>query len=304
MNYLSHQFSLVVTVGGEEKEGKILPYHFIKMKKQGKRIVMVTAYDYFQARIADEVGVDGILVGDSLGMVVMGYKSTLSVTIDEIAHHTRAVLNANPRALVVADMPFMSYEISKEEALRNAGKLIKLGAGAVKLEGGVEIADTVKALVNAGIPVMGHIGLNPQRHLVLGGYKLRGKCAEDAVKILDDAKALEEAGAFAVIIEFTAAEVAAEITKRLRIPTICIGSGPYCDGQILVFHDIVGLNPEPPPFVKKYAQAYELLMDALSAFKVEVENGVFPDEGRFYRMKEGELEKFRELIKHKEAKDY
>ncbi len=303
LNYLNHDFSIVISVGREKRKGKILPYHFIKMKKQGKKIVMVTAYDYFQARIADEAGIDGILVGDSLGMVVMGYRSTLSVTIDEIAHHTKAVLNANPRALVVADMPFMTYEVSREEALRNAGKLIKLGADAVKLEGGEEIADTVEALVNAGIPVMGHVGLNPQRHLVVGGYRLKGKSAEDAVKILDDAKALEEAGAFAIIIEFTAAEVAAEITKRLRIPTICIGSGPYCDGQILVFHDVVGLNPEPPPFVKKYAQVYELIMDALSAFKVEVENGAFPDKGRFYRMKESELERFRELIKRREAKD-
>ncbi len=293
----------MISVGREEKVEKVLPYHFIKMKKQGKKIVMVTAYDCFQARIADEVGVDGILVGDSLGMVVMGYRSTLSVTIDEIAHHTKAVLNANPRALVVADMPFMTYEVSKEEALRNAGKLIKLGADAVKLEGGVEIADTVKALVNAGIPVMGHVGLNPQRHLVVGGYRLKGKTAEDAIKILDDAKALEEAGVFAVIIEFTAAEVAAEVTKRLRIPTVCIGSGPYCDGQILVFHDIVGLNPEPPPFAKKYAKAYDAFKEALSAFKVEVENGVFPDEGRFYRMKECELERFKKLIKRKEVKD-
>jgi len=292
----------VISVVGEESREKLLPYHFIKMKKRGKKIVMITAYDYFQARIADEVGVDGILVGDSLGMVVMGYKSTLSVTIDEIAHHTKAVLNASPRALVVADMPFMTYEISKDEALRNAGKLIKLGADAVKLEGGVEIADTVRALVNSGIPVMGHIGLNPQRHLVIGGYRLKGKCAEDALRVLEDAEALEEAGAFAVIIEFTAAEVAAEVTKRLKIPTICIGSGPYCDGQILVFHDVVGLNPEPPLFVKKYAQTYEVLKSAVSTFKMEVERGIFPDKERYYQMKEGELQKLKELIQRRERK--
>jgi len=292
----------VISVVGEESREKLLPYHFIKMKRRGKKIVMITAYDYFQARIADEVGVDGILVGDSLGMVVMGYKSTLSVTIDEIAHHTKAVLNASPRALVVADMPFMTYEISKDEALRNAGKLIKLGADAVKLEGGVEIADTVRALVNSGIPVMGHIGLNPQRHLVIGGYRLKGKCAEDALRVLEDAEALEEAGAFAVIIEFTAAEVAAEVTKRLKIPTICIGSGPYCDGQILVFHDVVGLNPEPPLFVKKYAQTYEVLKSAVSTFKMEVERGIFPDKERYYQMKEGELQKLKELIQRRERK--
>lgn len=292
----------MISVVGEESREKLLPYHFIKMKKRGKKIVMITAYDYFQARIADEVGVDGILVGDSLGMVVMGYKSTLSVTIDEIAHHTKAVLNASPRALVVADMPFMTYEISKDEALRNAGKLIRLGADAVKLEGGVEIADTVRALVNSGIPVMGHIGLNPQRHLVIGGYRLKGKCAEDALRVLEDAEALEEAGAFAVIIEFTAAEVAAEVTKRLKIPTICIGSGPYCDGQILVFHDVVGLNPEPPLFVKKYAQTYEVLKSAVSTFKMEVERGIFPDKERYYQMKEGELQKLKELIQRRERK--
>ncbi|MCD6278537.1 MAG: 3-methyl-2-oxobutanoate hydroxymethyltransferase [Desulfurococcales archaeon] len=269
------------------------------MKKQGKKIVMITAYDYFQARIADEVGVDGILVGDSLGMVVMGYKSTLAVTLDDIVHHTKAVLNAVPRALVVADMPFMSYEAGKDEALRNAGRLIKLGADAVKLEGGIEVADTVKALVSSGIPVMGHIGLNPQRHLVMGGYRLRGKCAKDAVEVLEDAEALEEAGAFAVIIEFTAAEVAAEVTKRLKIPTICIGSGPHCDGQILVFHDVVGLNPEPPMFVKKYAQAYEDFKNAISTYKIEVESGSFPTKDKYHRMKEGELQKFKELISHR-----
>ena len=287
----------MVSVG--ERQGKLLPYHFIKMKKQGKKIVMITAYDYFQARIADEVGVDGILVGDSLGMVVMGYKSTLAVTLDDIVHHTKAVLNAVPRALVVADMPFMSYEAGKDEALRNAGRLIKLGADAVKLEGGIEVADTVKALVSSGIPVMGHIGLNPQRHLVMGGYRLRGKCAKDAVEVLEDAEALEEAGAFAVIIEFTAAEVAAEVTKRLKIPTICIGSGPHCDGQILVFHDVVGLNPEPPMFVKKYAQAYEDFKNAISTYKIEVESGSFPTKDKYHRMKEGELQKFKELISHR-----
>jgi len=290
----------VVSVG--ERQEKLLPYHFIKMKKQGKKIVMITAYDYFQARIADEAGVDGILVGDSLGMVVMGYKSTLAVTLDDIVHHTKAVLNAGPRALVVADMPFMTYEVGKDGALRNAGRLIKLGADAVKLEGGVEVADTVKALVSSGIPVMGHIGLNPQRHLVMGGYRLRGKYAEDAVEVLEDAEALEEAGAFAVIIEFTAAEVAAEVTRRLKIPTICIGSGPHCDGQILVFHDVVGLNPEPPMFVKKYAQAYEDFKNAISTYKVEVESRNFPAKDKYHRMKEGELQKFKELISRRKCR--
>ncbi len=275
---------------------KILPHHFIKMKRKGEKIVMVTAYTYYQAKVVDEAGIDGILVGDSLGMVVLGYSSTLPVTMDDIMHHLKAVVNASPRALVVADMPFLSYEVSREEAVRNAGKLLKAGADAVKVEGGEEILDKVEAMVKAGIPVMGHVGLNPQRYLVLGGYKLRGKKAEDAVEVIEAAKALEDVGAFSVVIENTVAEVAAQVTKELRIPTICIGAGPDCDGQILVIHDVLGLNPTPPPFARKYADLYNVMINALRRYAEDVRKGAFPAEGEYWSMSKEELSKLREKL--------
>jgi len=280
-------------------KGKILPHHFIKMKREGTKIVMITAYTYYQALIADAAGVDGILVGDSLGMVIMGYQSTLPVTLPQIAHHLKAVLNAKPKALVVADMPFLSYEVSRDEAVRNAGKLIKLGADAVKVEGGTEIIDKVEAMIKAGIPVMGHIGLNPQRYLQLGGYKLRGKTVDDAMKIIEDAKALEEVGVFSIVIEFTVAEVAKKVTEIVKIPTICIGSGPYCDGQVLVFHDLLGINPNPPPFAKVYANGFELFKEAIKKYVSEVRQNVFPEERHYYRMPKEEYKKFNALLKEK-----
>lgn len=278
---------------------RIMPHDFIKKKKRGEKIVMVTAYTYFQAKVADEAGVDGILVGDSLGMVIMGYGSTLPVTMAETKHHLRAVLNASPNALVVADMPFMSYESSIRDALLNAGELLKMGADAVKIEGGLEVIDKIEAMVKAGIPVMGHVGLNPQRYLVLGGYKLRGKKADDAVDVLESAKALEEAGVFSVVIENTVAEVAEEVTKRLKVPTICIGAGKVCDGQILVFHDLVGINPSPPPFARKYAGVYGIMKEAITRYVRDVKEGAFPAEGEYWNMKEEELRKFKELIERK-----
>lgn len=274
---------------------RVTPYHFIKLKREGKKIVMVTAYEHVHARLADEAGVDGILVGDSLGMVVMGYRSTLPVTFRDVAHHLRAVLSAQPRALVVADMPFLTYEVSREEAVRNAGRYIKLGADAVKIEGGVEVVDKVEAMVKAGIPVMGHVGLNPQRYLVLG-MRVRGRTAEDGVRVYEDSKALEEAGVFSVVIEFTTSEVAAEVTKALEVPTICIGAGPHCDGQILVFHDLVGLNVSPPPFVKKYAEGYEVFRNALRSYADEVRSGSFPEERHYSRMSSEELNKLLDML--------
>ncbi len=278
------------------KMNRIMPHDFIKKKKRGEKIVMVTAYTYYQSKVADEAGVDGILVGDSLGMVIMGYSSTLPVTMAELKHHLRAVLNASPNALVVADMPFMSYESSIRDALLNAGELLKMGADAVKIEGGLEVIDKVEAMVKAGIPVMGHVGLNPQRYLVLGGYKLRGKKAEDAIDVLESAKALEEAGVFSVVIENTVAEVAEEVTKKLNVPTICIGAGKECDGQILVFHDLVGINPSPPPFARKYADVYSVMKEAISKYIRDVKEGAFPAEGEYWSMKDEELNKFKELI--------
>lgn len=255
---------------------KITAVDFIKKKRRGEKIVMITAYDYPFAKIVDEAGVDGILVGDSLAMVVLGLENTLGIGLKEIIHHLRAVVRAKPRALVVADMPFGSYEISTKEALRSAALLVKHGAEAVKLEGGEEIADVVKKIVKMGIPVMGHIGLNPQRVLALGGYKLMGKKEHQREKILRDALALEDAGVFAIVIEHTVPDLAAEITKKVSVPTICIGSGPHCDGQILVLHDVLGLSDVIPYFAKVYADLKQIARDAVRKFVEEVKSGKFP----------------------------
>lgn len=275
---------------------KIYPHDFIKKKRLGEKIVMVTAYSYFDAVLADKAGIDGLLIGDSLGMVIMGYSSTLPVTLDEVKHHLKAVLNAKPKALVVADMPFLSYEVSKNEAIRNAGELIKIGADAVKIEGGSEVSDIVEALTKVGIPVMGHIGLNPQRYLMLGGYKLRGKNTDDAINIIESAKALQEAGVFSIVIEYTTWQVAAEVTKAIRVPTICIGAGAECDGQILVIHDLLGINPTPPPFVRKYADLYNEILKALSKYAEDVRKGAFPGPNEFWGMSEDEVKKFKQHL--------
>ncbi len=256
--------------------------------KGRQRIVMVTAYDYPFARIADEAGVDMILVGDSAAMVVHGLPNTNLATMEMMELHTAAVSRAVRRAMVVADMPFGSYEASREEAVRNAVRLVRAGADAVKLEGGAEVADKVRAIVEAGVPVVGHIGLMPQKRLVLGGYRRRGRTEADAERLLEDAMALEEAGAFAIVIEFTAEETAAEITRRLRIPTICIGSGRYCDGQVLVLHDILGLSENPPPFAKRYANLREEALRALKLYAEEVRSGKFPGEEHVFHVKRGE----------------
>lgn len=275
---------------------RIYPHDFVKKKKLGEKIVMITAYSYYDALLADKAGIDGLLVGDSLGMVIMGYSSTLPVTLDEVKHHLRAVVNARPRALVVADMPFLSYEVSKNEAIRNAGELIKLGADAVKVEGGSEVSEIVEALTRVGIPVMGHIGLNPQRYLMLGGYKLRGKNVEDALNIIESAKALQDAGVFSIVIEYTTWQVAAEVTRVTRVPTICIGAGAECDGQILVIHDLLGINPTPPPFARKYTDLYNEILRALSRYAEDVRRGVFPSPNEFWGMNDEELKKFKERL--------
>lgn len=260
---------------------KITVKHVLK-KKGVEKIAMVTAYDYLTARIVDEAGVDIILVGDSVGMVLHGYESTLPVDMEMMTLHVSSVARARPRALVVGDMPFMSYEPSVEDALRNAGKLIKAGADAVKLEGGAERAETVRALVEAGIPVMGHIGLTPQRALVIGGYKKRGVARGEWDALINDAVELEKAGAFAIVIEFTAADLAAEITKKVSIPTICIGSGPYCDGQVLVITDLLGLGETIPPFAKKYAELRDIVKNAVAKYVEEVKKGVFPAREHYF----------------------
>jgi len=254
------------------------------LKKKGReKIVMITAYDYPTARIISETDIDSILVGDSLGMVVLGYSSTLPVKMSEIMHHLKAVVRANPPQLIIADMPFMSYEISIEKALYNAGRLIKLGADAVKIEGGAEMANTVRALVKAGIPVMGHIGLTPQRYLQIGGYKMMGK---DEEKLINDALELENAGAFSIVIENTYADVARKITEKLSIPTIGIGSGPYCDGQILVIHDLLGLSETIPYFAKSYVDLKGIIKEALKKYVEDVKSMNFPSKNHYKTLEE------------------
>ena len=271
------------------------PHDFIKLKRKGRRIAMVTAYEYFQARIADEAGIDGLLVGDSLGMVVLGFRSTHPVTLGMVIHHLKGVVNANPKSLIVADMPFLTYEVDKREAVRNAGELIRHGADAVKVEGGLEIIDKVEAMINAGIPVMGHIGLNPQRAL-LRGLRLRGRDEDEMKYIFESALELEKAGVFSIIVEFTYSDIARELTRLLSIPVICIGSGPWCDGQILVFHDLVGLNPNPPPFAKRYLDLYQLVADALRSYIDEIEKGAFPSQDHFWSLDEEGVKTLRRIV--------
>ena len=247
------------------------------MNMKGKqKIAMITAYDYPTAKLVDQAGVDGILVGDSLGMVVLGFENTLGVTLRDMLIHVAAVARARPKALLIADMPFMTYETGVRDALRNASKLIRAGAEAVKPEGGQEIFNIVNNLVKFGIPVMGHIGLNPQRVLSLGGFRMISKTEEQARKLIEDAKALQEAGAFAIVIEMVPASVAKAVTETVKIPTICIGAGPHCDGQILVLHDALGLTERPPSFAKKYVDLSAIIRDAVVKYVSEVRSGEFP----------------------------
>jgi 3-methyl-2-oxobutanoate hydroxymethyltransferase len=239
---------------------------------------MLTAYDYPTARLVDQAGIDLILVGDSLGMVCLGYPDTVSVTMEEMLHHTAAVARGTERAVVVGDMPFMSYQVNRDEAVRNAGRFVKdARADCVKLEGGVTQADKVEAIVRAGIPVIGHIGLTPQTATQLGGFKVQGRDPKAARKLLEDARAVQEAGAFAVVLECVPSVLAAEVTEALHIPTIGIGAGPSCDGQVLVLHDLVGLFERfTPKFVKQYTNLSQGIRDAVSQYKAEVESGAFP----------------------------
>ncbi|HIP92138.1 MAG TPA: 3-methyl-2-oxobutanoate hydroxymethyltransferase [Thermotoga sp.] len=248
------------------------------MKMKGKeKIVMITAYDAPSARIAWEAGVDVILVGDSLGNNVLGYKDTIPVTMEEMLIHVAAVRRGAEKAFIVADMPFLSYQVSESEAIKNAGLFLKYGANAVKLEGGKDFAGLIKKLVASGIPVMGHLGLTPQSVNVFGGYKVQGKTEDSRKKLIEDAMALEEAGVFSIVLEMVVEEVAREITEKIKVPTIGIGAGRYCDGQVLVWHDVLGLNPEfSPKFVRKYADLYRISLEAVKAYKEEVKGGKFP----------------------------
>jgi 3-methyl-2-oxobutanoate hydroxymethyltransferase len=251
----------------------------IRDSKGKDRLAMLTAYDYAMAEIVDGAGIDMVLVGDSLAQVVLGYESTVPVTVGEMIHHARAVTRAVKRALVIVDMPFLSYHVSIEDARRNAGRVMKESrAGAVKLEGGSRMAETIRALVDIEIPVMGHVGLTPQSVHRMGGYKVQGK-GGDAARLLDDARAVEEAGAFAIVLECVPRQLAREITETLTIPTIGIGAGPDCDGQVLVIHDLLGLFGEfRPKFVKRYRDLRQTVDGAVKEYIEEVRTGVFPDD--------------------------
>ena len=255
------------------------------MKADGNRITVLTSYDYPLTRIMDGCGVDIILVGDSVGVVVAGHETTLPVTMEEMIYHTRAVVRAQPRALVVADLPFLSYQVSLDEARRNAGRLIKEGgAEAVKLERGFHVIETIRAITAMDIPVMGHIGLTPQSVLRMGGYKVQGREEAQAERLVTDAHAVAEAGAFALVLEGIPRDLARRITAELSIPTIGIGAGPHCDGQVLVIHDILGLCEKyAPKFVKKYVDLQPIIADAVSRYLEEVRSGEFPSKGHSFQ---------------------
>ena len=267
------------------------------MKKRGERIAMLTAYDYPGARLVEEAGVPIILVGDSLAMVVLGYDTTIPVTMEEMLHHVKAVVRGTHRAHIVADMPFMSYQADPQEALRNAGRMLKEGgAQSVKLEGGQHVAETVRVLVSSGIPVMGHLGLTPQSVNQFGGYKVQGKTQAGAEKLVDDAVALEQAGAYAMVLETIPAQLAQVITDKVSIPTIGIGAGPHCDGQVQVFHDMLGLFTDfVPRHAKRYAQVGEVVKQAVAQYVTEVQDGAFPTERESFYVDESALSELTRL---------
>lgn len=266
-----------------------------EMKQKGDKIAMLTAYDYATAKIIDQAGIPLILVGDSLGMVVLGYESTIPVTVDEMLHHTKAVVRGVKKAMVIGDMPFMSYHLSVDDALRNAARFVQEGgAQAVKLEGGVTVADKVKRIVDCGIPVVGHIGLTPQSVHQLGGYKVQGRTREAAERLLKDAVALEQAGAFAIVLETVPSPLAGLITQKVSIPTIGIGAGRGCDGQVQVVSDLLGLFTDfVPKHSKQYARLADIMSNAFSQYLKEVQDSSFPTEEHSFSMDESILDKLR-----------
>lgn len=269
-----------------------------KKKETGTPIMVLTAYDYPGALLVDEAGVDIILVGDSLAMTVLGHPNTVAVTVDEMLHHCRAVARGAKRSFLVGDMPFLSYQTGPQDAIRNAGRFLKeANMEAVKLEGGQEVAGIVQAITDVGIPVMGHVGLTPQTSTRFGGYKVQGKTAAEAQRLLEDALALEDVGCFAIVLEAVPAPVAQVISKKLTIPTIGIGAGPDCDGQVLVFHDILGLFDQfTPKFVKRYANLREPILQAIKAFCKDVEDKRFPTQEHSFQLDKEELQRFLEQV--------
>jgi len=268
------------------------------MKLRGERIVMLTAYDYPTAKLLDSVDIPIILVGDSLGMTVLGYESTVPVTMDDMLHHTKAVARGAPNALIIGDMPFMSYQTGTSEAIRNAGRFLQeAGAQAVKLEGGAPVVEIVRALVSFGIPVMGHLGLTPQSINQLGGHKVQGKTPAAAVRLLTDAAALQEAGAFAVVLECVPAALGKLVSERLSVPTIGIGAGPYCDGQVQVLSDLLGLDPDfCPRHAKQYAHLAQEIQGAVQCYQREVQAGDFPTARESFSMDEAVLMGLSEMV--------
>ena len=272
---------------------KVTIASLMEKKGKGQKITMITAYDYPTARLVDEAGIDTVLVGDSMGMVMLGYDSTVPVTMDDMIHHCKAVRRGVKSAFILGDMPFMSYQISVEKAIENAGRFIKeAGCDCVKLEGGSEMAPVTKAIVQAGVPVCAHIGLTPQTATMLSGFKVQGKDAESARKLMEAAKDFERAGAFMIVMECIPDLLAAKITKELKIPTIGIGAGKNCDGQVLVYHDVVGLFERfTPKFVKQYINLSPKIKEAISQYKTDVETGVFPGPEHTFSMKAEEAGK-------------
>ena len=273
------------------------PRDIIAKKAAGKKISVVTAYDYSLALLCDRAGVDVLLVGDSVGMVVLGYDNTIPVTMTQMQIFTEAVSRARENALVVGDLPFMSYQANVSDAIKNSGKLIKSGADAVKLEGGIEMADTVRAIVETGIPVVGHIGLQPQTTMLSQGYRVQGKTKASAKKLIESAKALEEAGVFSITLEMVTSEVAKIISESVSVPTIGIGSGKNCDGQVLVIHDMLGMYDKlKPKFVKRYLSLSKEITKAVELYKKDVESGRFPGKENWFSMEKSELDALREEI--------
>ena len=269
----------------------------ITSMKGAKKITVITAYDFTTAQLCDKAGIDVLLVGDSGGMVMLGYENTIPVTMEQMCFFTEAVSRGRQNAMVVADMPFMSYQASRSQAIENAGRLIKSGADAVKLEGGMEIAQTVQAIVEIGIPVMGHIGFQPQTTTLQEGYKVQAKTTDAALSLIDNAKSLEEAGAFSIALEMVTKEVSKLITKTIKIPTIGIGSGPDCDGQVLVVHDVLGLYEKiKPKFAKRYLELSVEIVKALTSYKNDVVSGKFPSQEHSFSMDKSELERLKREV--------
>jgi len=269
----------------------------LNMKKEKKKISVITSYDYTLASLCDKAGIDVLLVGDSAGMVMLGYENTISVTMDQMCMFTEAVSRARRNSLLVSDLPFMSYQASIEDAINNSGRLIKAGADAVKLEGGSIMAETISAIVDVGIPVMGHIGLQPQTTILSEGYKVQGKTMDTAMKLIEDAKELEDAGVFSIALEMVSHEVAQIISETVSVPTIGIGSGVNCDGQVLVVQDLLGMYDKiKPKFAKRYMNLSEDIVKSLGDYKKDVESGEFPTKENWFSMNEEELKRLREKI--------